>query len=116
MGTSLYGMTTLLQAVHLLLTTLVQVQDLTQAELLLDMRMVADPNRIFYGGDTAQTIARGIGFRFDGGCAHAPTGLGLHLGMQHLKKKKSGSSHDNKVICLGLKVGIFRSLMHETKP
>lgn len=44
----------------------VQVQDFTQAEMLLDMRVVPDPNRLFYSGDTAQTIARGIGFRFAG--------------------------------------------------
>ena len=43
-----------------------QVQDFTQAEMLLDMRVVPDPNRLFYSGDTAQTIARGIGFRFAG--------------------------------------------------
>jgi hypothetical protein len=34
--------------------------------MLLDMRVVADPNCLFYAGDTAQTIARGIGFRFAG--------------------------------------------------
>lgn len=41
-----------------------EVQDFTQGELLLDMRVCADPNALFYCGDTAQTIARGIGFRF----------------------------------------------------
>jgi len=41
-----------------------EVQDFTQAELLLDMRCVIDPNSLFYCGDTCQTIARGIGFRF----------------------------------------------------
>eukprot|EP00887_Chlorella_sp_A99_P006107 scaffold22.g6107.t1 len=39
-------------------------QDFTQAELLMDLRVVSDPNGIFLCGDTAQTIARGIGFRF----------------------------------------------------
>jgi hypothetical protein len=43
------------------------VQDFTQAELLMDLRIVADPNGLFLCGDTAQTIARGIGFRFTGG-------------------------------------------------
>ena len=38
-----------------------QVQDFTQGELLLDMVVAADPNSLFYCGDTAQTIARGIG-------------------------------------------------------
>ncbi|CAD7695958.1 unnamed protein product [Ostreobium quekettii] len=42
-----------------------EVQDFTQAELLLDLRTVKDPNGIFYSGDTAQTIARGVGFRFE---------------------------------------------------
>ena len=44
---------------------LLQVQDFTQAELHLDLRVVSDPNSIFYCGDTAQTIARGVGFRWD---------------------------------------------------
>ena len=38
-------------------------QDFTQAELLLGLRVVADPNGMFLCGDTCQTIARGIGFR-----------------------------------------------------
>ena len=38
-------------------------QDFTQAELLLALRVVADPNGLFMCGDTCQTIARGIGFR-----------------------------------------------------
>ena len=42
------------------------VQDFTQAELLMDLRIVEDPNGLFLCGDTAQTIARGIGFRFTG--------------------------------------------------
>ena len=41
-----------------------EVQDATQAELLLDICVVADPSGIYYCGDTAQTIARGLGFRF----------------------------------------------------
>jgi len=41
-----------------------EVQDFTQAELLLDLRTCYDPNGMFYSGDTCQTIARGIGFRF----------------------------------------------------
>eukprot|EP00955_Chlamydomonas_euryale_P044343 352864-Chlamydomonas_euryale.AAC.1 len=39
-------------------------QDFTQAEMLIDMCVVVDPNSLFYAGDTAQTIMRGIGFRF----------------------------------------------------
>ena len=39
------------------------LQDFTQAELLLALRVVADPNGLFMCGDTCQTIARGIGFR-----------------------------------------------------
>ncbi|KAL6749214.1 P-loop containing nucleoside triphosphate hydrolase protein [Haematococcus lacustris] len=41
-----------------------EVQDFTQAELALDFEVVVDANELFYCGDTAQTIARGIGFRF----------------------------------------------------
>ncbi|KAL4457799.1 hypothetical protein ABPG75_012664 [Micractinium tetrahymenae] len=41
-----------------------EVQDFTQAELLLGLRIVSDPNGLFLCGDTCQTIARGIGFRF----------------------------------------------------
>jgi hypothetical protein len=43
-----------------------EVQDFTQAELLMDLRLVSDPNGLFLCGDTAQTIARGVGFRFTG--------------------------------------------------
>lgn len=39
------------------------LQDFTQAELLLALRVVSDPNGLFMCGDTCQTIARGIGFR-----------------------------------------------------
>lgn len=39
------------------------LQDFTQAELLSDLRVVPE-NSLFYCGDTSQTIARGIGFRF----------------------------------------------------
>ncbi|GMH41232.1 hypothetical protein BSKO_09142 [Bryopsis sp. KO-2023] len=42
-----------------------EVQDFTQAELLLDLRVASDPNCLFYCGDTCQTISRGVGFRFD---------------------------------------------------
>jgi hypothetical protein len=42
-----------------------EVQDFVQAELLLDLRLLADPSGILYSGDTAQTISRGVGFRFD---------------------------------------------------
>ncbi|EFJ46513.1 hypothetical protein VOLCADRAFT_118102 [Volvox carteri f. nagariensis] len=45
-----------------------EVQDFTQGELLLDLAVAADPNTLFYCGDTAQTIARGIGFRFTDIC------------------------------------------------
>ncbi len=38
-------------------------QDFTQAELLLGLRVVSNPNGLFFCGDTCQTIARGIGFR-----------------------------------------------------
>jgi hypothetical protein len=41
-----------------------EVQDFLQAELLLDMRLLVDPAGLLYCGDTAQTIARGVGFRF----------------------------------------------------
>jgi hypothetical protein len=41
-----------------------EVQDFCQSELLLDMRVLADPAGLLYCGDTAQTIARGVGFRF----------------------------------------------------
>ena len=41
-----------------------EVQDLTQAQLHLLLGLAADPNGLFLAGDTAQTIARGIGFRF----------------------------------------------------
>jgi ATP-dependent exoDNAse (exonuclease V) beta subunit len=41
-----------------------EVQDFTSGELLLMCRTVEDPNGLFMTGDTAQTIARGLSFRF----------------------------------------------------
>ncbi len=41
-----------------------EVQDLTQAELLLFFQVCKLPNCFFFAGDTAQTIERGVGFRF----------------------------------------------------
>ena len=41
-----------------------EVQDFTQAELSLLLRVSRDPNGLFLTGDTAQSIMRGISFRF----------------------------------------------------
>ncbi|DBA81851.1 TPA: hypothetical protein ACH3X1_007570 [Trebouxia sp. C0004] len=41
-----------------------EVQDFTQAELLVDLRTMCDANGLFCCGDPCQTIARGIVFRF----------------------------------------------------
>ena len=41
-----------------------ETQDFTQAELLLLIRSSRDPNGLFFTGDTAQSIMRGISFRF----------------------------------------------------
>lgn len=40
-----------------------EVQDFTQAEIALLLRLT-DPRKCFFCGDSAQTIARGVGFRF----------------------------------------------------
>ena len=42
-----------------------EVQDFTQAELAILVHCTRDVNSIFFTGDTAQTIARGISFRFE---------------------------------------------------
>ena len=42
-----------------------EVQDFTQAELCLYLKVIANPNDILLAGDTCQTIARGVGFRFE---------------------------------------------------
>ena len=42
-----------------------EVQDFTQAELRLFLEVCADKNGLFFTGDTCQTIARGVGFRFE---------------------------------------------------
>ena len=42
-----------------------EVQDFTQAELAVLIHCTRDINSIFFTGDTAQTIARGISFRFE---------------------------------------------------
>ena len=41
-----------------------EVQDFTQAELYLLTKLNTDPNNIMLAGDTAQSIAVGVGFRF----------------------------------------------------
>ena len=42
-----------------------EVQDFTQAELSVIVRCCRYPNGFFFAGDTAQTIIRGIAFRFE---------------------------------------------------
>lgn len=42
-----------------------EVQDFTQAELRLFIAVCSDKNALFLTGDTCQTIARGVGFRFE---------------------------------------------------
>ena len=41
-----------------------ETQDFTQAELLMFWRIMRDPNKSVFAGDTAQAIARGVSFRF----------------------------------------------------
>ena len=41
-----------------------EVQDFTQAELSILLRICRNPNNLFLTGDTAQSIMRGISFRF----------------------------------------------------
>ena len=41
-----------------------EVQDFTQAELSIFLKCCRDPNNLFLTGDTAQSIMRGISFRF----------------------------------------------------
>ena len=52
----------LLWSVHTLYID--EVQDFTQAELALYLHCCRDPNSLFFTGDTAQSIMRGIAFRF----------------------------------------------------
>ena len=42
-----------------------EVQDFTQAELSVIVRCCKDPNGFFFAGDTAQTIIKGVAFRFE---------------------------------------------------
>ncbi|KFV47944.1 TPR and ankyrin repeat-containing protein 1, partial [Gavia stellata] len=41
-----------------------EIQDYTQAELALLMKCINDPNAMFLTGDTAQSIMKGVAFRF----------------------------------------------------
>ncbi|XP_071592123.1 TPR and ankyrin repeat-containing protein 1 isoform X1 [Heliangelus exortis] len=41
-----------------------EIQDFTQAELALLMKCINDPNDMFLTGDTAQSIMKGVAFRF----------------------------------------------------
>jgi hypothetical protein len=45
------------------------VQDLLQTELLLLSLAVAQPGALFLAGDTAQTVASGVCFRFQARCS-----------------------------------------------
>ncbi|KAM5280423.1 TPR and ankyrin repeat-containing protein 1 isoform 2-T2 [Ctenodactylus gundi] len=46
-----------------------EIQDFTQAELALLMRCINDPNAMFLTGDTAQSIMKGVAFRFSDLCS-----------------------------------------------
>ena len=39
--------------------------DILQVELCLYMKIVENPNTVMFAGDTCQTIARGVAFRFE---------------------------------------------------
>lgn len=41
-----------------------EIQDFTQAELILLMKCIDNPNAMFLTGDTAQSIMKGVAFRF----------------------------------------------------
>ncbi|XP_069106453.1 TPR and ankyrin repeat-containing protein 1-like [Argopecten irradians] len=41
-----------------------EIQDFTQAEICLLLKLCVDPNQMFLTGDTAQTVMQGIQFRF----------------------------------------------------
>lgn len=41
-----------------------EIQDFTQAELVLLMKCINDPNAMFLTGDTAQSIMKGVAFCF----------------------------------------------------
>ena len=41
-----------------------EVQDFTQAEIYVMAKLCRDPNNLFLAGDTAQSIAVGVDFRF----------------------------------------------------
>ena len=41
-----------------------EVQDLPHIVLELLKLVISDRQRLFFAGDTAQTIAKGVGFRF----------------------------------------------------
>ncbi|KAG8521586.1 TPR and ankyrin repeat-containing protein 1 [Galemys pyrenaicus] len=46
-----------------------EIQDFTQAELALLMKCINDPNAMFLTGDTAQSIMKGVAFRFSDLCS-----------------------------------------------
>ncbi|XP_032211060.1 TPR and ankyrin repeat-containing protein 1 isoform X3 [Mustela erminea] len=46
-----------------------EIQDFTQAELTLLMKCINDPNAMFLTGDTAQSIMKGVAFRFSDLCS-----------------------------------------------
>ena len=47
-----------------------EVQDLTPGQLLLFKFVCRNPRGFVFAGDTAQTIAHGVSFRFEGDCAN----------------------------------------------
>ena len=61
-----------------------EAQDFTQAELMLLICCCRDPNNIFLAGDTAQSVMRGISFRFSD----------LRSLFYYLKKEKNATMPD----------------------
>ena len=60
-----------------------EVQDFTQAELSILLRICRNPNDLFLTGDTAQSIMRGISFRF------SELRYLFHCAKERLSKKKT---------------------------
>jgi hypothetical protein len=67
-----------------------EVQDFTQAELSLLFLICADPNQLLLAGDTAQNIARGVGFRF------SDIKTLFHSAQRLLEREAAGSQWDHR--------------------
>jgi hypothetical protein len=97
-----------------------EVQDLCQLELLLLVRAVRDARSLFLAGDTAQTVAAGVAFRFEDARALLRTHAGVACGGAVACLALNYRSHDGIVAAAAsvarLLMQLFPAAVDRTPP